>query len=153
MPRTVYAVSSGDYSDYIVHFLFVTETDAQRHAEQRRLGDRHEESRVEEFTLFDEGESPARIGRHSAWISLTGDGEIAHEDEHFDVEWGHSAADALTRPRVTVRGSYAYGGRYMIRAEAASRDAAWKAARDRAAKMKAELVEHADLTPPDQTSR
>ena|SRR5215216_4142485 len=52
--QTVWAVSSGEYSDYSVNELFTTKELAEEHAERMNARERYSDHRVEEFDLWDE---------------------------------------------------------------------------------------------------
>lgn len=54
--KTIYAVSSGEYSDYSVHAAFEREEDAQQYADRRTT---HSETfRVEDLPFYGPGEVP-----------------------------------------------------------------------------------------------
>jgi hypothetical protein len=145
--RTIYAVTQGTYSDYRVRVLFNNRDDAHRHIKSLQADDdpylHTEELDIEEFTLMDPGEQPERVPHHYVQIIVGPHGGIQKEHHSFGMTWTAGDYDSPPgkRPRVEVGQAPAFGQGWYIRVVARTEEAAWKAARDRAAQKRAELLE------------
>lgn len=143
-PRIVWAVTSGEYSDYRVRALFEREGDAHS-AMATGLGDD-----VAEFRLYSAGAKlPEKVGYWRAFVSVDRDGVpdsrgvVAYADE----DWSSNPAfRPPRRPRVTVNRVWGHGVTDLM-AEALTEDAAKKALHDRVAKMRAEALDREALKP------
>lgn len=88
MPRTIYLVSSGDYSDYRVHMAFETEELANAYCERETPFHRYDEPFVEERELLDSlPEEPARVYRASARLTVKGEVTESSEESYNRSEW------------------------------------------------------------------
>jgi hypothetical protein len=141
--RTVFSVSDGEYSDYRVHWLFEDRDDANVTA--TRVG-----GYVEEFDLYGPG-SDDEITIHRQWGAtayVNPVGQIEDTVHCYSIEsFSDEDPEAPTiREFIDQRwcdpdGVIHRGTQYEIRAWADSEGAARKAARERAAKVAAELAE------------
>lgn len=87
--QTVYAVASGEYSDYRIHALFEVEADAEAHAAKRNEGgSAYESASVEEFSFYPAGEQPERLTvfHISAYRSME---NPYKETQRSDVVWSY----------------------------------------------------------------
>lgn len=89
--RTVYAVSSGDYSDYVVHCLFDREEDAERHATVRNTEYKYFGAYIQQIQIFGPGEQPERISHHVRAARIA-DGQL---EEHLrvDILWNYDVVE------------------------------------------------------------
>lgn len=133
--KSVYAVTSGCYSDYSVHAVFEDKPDAQAHAAQISSGD------VEEMPYYPKGERPEMVTIWTA--SATGpDFELemrSHTEPAYD---GEVAVLKGKRPKVHESSRYLrlrHGHERVPYLSCTSLDdvAARKAVADRAAQIKA----------------
>lgn len=122
--KTVYAVVTGEYSDYSVHAIFTDKADALAHMEavQQASEFGSESAQVQEFAFFEPGELPQR---RELWIYVTGGGfkEKASSAVFWDYEASVDSWDA-SEGRVGAVGP--------------TLEQAKKAAQDRAARRLAE---------------
>lgn len=79
-PRTVYAVSSGEYSDYQVHFLCDSEAEAQAFIDNAREASNYGEyMSVESFSLYPEGSNPRQTPWYRVYLPLRGEMRVSEE--------------------------------------------------------------------------
>jgi len=136
---TVYAISSGSYSDYGINYVFRTRDLAEAFlAREEGISGWHEYV-IEEWELLDE--LPVRTARYNSYADLEADGTLTN----ISIE-GHtldetSATADKERESVTASGPWAPTRRGVIRLGVAgrrSREEAEKALQDLAARVKAE---------------
>lgn len=139
--RVVYAVATGEYSNYGVRAIYEREEDAQACAD--RIG-----GYVEEYPLYPPGDDSYRI-RTRYWAELRVMLDGTHQDlrewtlpESCDQELELSD-EALGPPRF---------GYYQVMASAPSPTQAVKAVRERAAKLSALIIEGHDPLAIDPSS-
>ncbi len=91
-PKTYYAVSSGCYSDYTVHYVFETREDAQAYVDN--INEPFGESyRVEEMPFWPAGKGPELM----EWWKATAEGlEGEIEVSRFTIENGSEKQNAYT---------------------------------------------------------
>lgn len=117
--RTVYAVSSGSYSDYTVDCVFERREDAERYVELK-MGER-----VEEMTYF--AEFPAVHRKYSATVYKQGG------------MWGQAGAMRLEDWMTTDEPEHRYAdSNFAVTAEGPDKERVIKSVRDRYATWKAE---------------
>jgi len=87
--KKVHAVSSGTYSDYRVHALFHSESDAEK-ARAQLAGSEDfygGSARVESFHLFDEGEPVVPVPWRMVRVNIWDDGTTGDVDEANEMKW------------------------------------------------------------------
>lgn len=157
-PRTVYAVTSGSYSDHHVLALFERREDAAA-AVAAGLGATNYDTAndIEEFTLFPAAALPRKVGYWAAYLGLKGDGSPDGRTEVWaQPREGWTGVDGEIpgrRPRVEVhavpwdRSPDSPVSRYNVSAHAMTQEAAVKAVSDAVAKLRAEILEREALKP------
>ena len=145
--KTVYAVSSGTYSDYSVEALFTTKKLADEHL--AALGDR--EASVETFLLFDA--PPQRATVYSMNARILPDGEVVSENRRGPVNevqerivWEYGDFDGRPKPIMEARTLHApYAGKdWIVRVKGTDRKRVEKAFHDRVAEARARTLGIAD---------
>lgn len=141
--RTVYVVTSGEYSDYTVDCVFEHRSDAEKRAGKW--------GQVEEFLMFGPDDDPSEYRRNvvMAWAVVDVEGRI-HEDKtpHSYTKLALSD-DAAVRSfqdngrRVVAPVNYPRKG-WAVTIGASTEEAAWKAVRERAAKVASLVVQGMD---------
>jgi hypothetical protein len=129
---TLWAISSGDYSDYSVNAVFDTEEDA-RAAIALGLGER-----LEEMDYYRAGDTPVKREiwqAHSGRINADGSMAIPANEAGRMTPWVPSSRP--DRPKVTEERE---NGGIWITVEAPSKEMAEKVLHDRVAKARAELL-------------
>lgn len=134
--RTVWAVISGDYSDYRVHALFEDKADADDAA--ARIG-----LEVEEFDLYSPGDrSLRRLPEHWAYCDVTSEGVLRERPVELPYT---TIGDSPPPTNVWVRDRDVGANKeYVVGATAATEEAARKSVRERAAQVAAMVVEGLD---------
>lgn len=141
--KTVYAVSYGEYSDYRVRWLFEDRADAD--ATATRVG-----GYVEEFDLYEPGSGDELTVNHQwgASVHINPDGRMNDYTHCYSIEsFSDEAPESSTIREFPDRrwcddgGNMHWGTEYEVRAWGPSEDVARKVARERAAKLAAELSE------------
>lgn len=139
-PRTVYAVTEGEYSDFGYMAIFEDRSDAED-ARAAGLGDD-----IHEIRYYPKGAAlPTRVSYWKAWATIMPDGTYpnkAAEPRVWDqptVQWTCEDVPDLRRP--LVRQHVDYRGVVSIEVNALTQEAALKACSDRATKVRAEIVE------------
>lgn len=137
--KTVYAISSGDYSDYRVHALFESREDAEAAVQ---TADRWEAAEVQEFDFYPAGTGTSFRWRtpYEAVVKIAADGTIGEASvrkergRFLDADWTGKVRDShglferhRTRLPVTVY------------AQALTEEAAIKAASERAGQVAWEI--------------
>jgi hypothetical protein len=142
--RTIYAVSSGAYSDYVVHGLFLDKADAVAVVERLNTGGDH--WFVEEFPLYPSGDrSLRRADNWRAAVQVKYDGSIGKSWTSSEVYLGdnngpmHPISEASTLH--WTNGELAG---WHVAAYGLSKEQAEKAARERAAQVAALVIEGVD---------
>lgn len=113
--RTVYALSSGEYSDYGVKALFETEELAQAALELDQKSSQYSKydvNRVEVFYLYDE--LPKLVTRYYRSIELFKNGTVgkSYDDNTTDLVWNFwDAVPATERPQVRYNAAPYLNGR------------------------------------------
>jgi hypothetical protein len=82
--RTVWMVTSGEYSDYGVDGIFETEQDA-RTAVGAGFGG--SDTDIREIDLYEPGDQPVKHLSWRAYARLSGDGSFQEPRAHSDVVW------------------------------------------------------------------
>lgn len=149
--RTVWAVVSGEYSDYKIHVLFPTEQQAEAHAARRRKLEGHNKqsygaATVEPFLLVEQGEPDAKVFWHaSCWYGTEPWMEQARQREraHKTVVWETEQTDhpvfsqnVPARPTVNVYKDH-------VSATGPDKRSVTKAVADRVAQL---MADHAGIT-------
>jgi hypothetical protein len=141
--RTVYAASSGAYSDYTVRALFEDRADAEATVARMNTS-RFYDAYVEEFDLFPAGSGDALVARprYEASLGVGMDGVLI--DAEPDVEF--TTVDADVEPVSPPVCLETWDGRdsYEVSVMADDEPTAVKAVRERAARVAAQLVEGID---------
>lgn len=140
MPRTVYAVSAGSYSDYRVVCLFEHESDAQAHARERNEHGYSmlDDADVETFTLYAAGEAPQRITWWRVVAYVNADGEVVEEEERQITVWrGDGEVWAPKRPKADAY--KVRSGKVRVVADAEDYQAARKVFGDAVAQAQAQM--------------
>lgn len=104
--KTIYAVTSGEYSDWSVHALFESEADAEAHAKKRNEGasSSYDVAGVAEFCFYPEGEQPERLTVYR--ITAHRSEERGYkETERSDVVWSYDYEGDEAGGSVTPSGS------------------------------------------------
>lgn len=144
-PRTIWAVSSGEYSSWNVNALFERREDADA-AVAAGFGED-----VQEYPLYPAGTVPTRIDYWAAAAEVTAKGSLIIENSFKgiwvrpQVEWTGRGFVLPRRPRVQL--SLTHMGRTHVSVEAASQEEALKACSDAVAKLRAEAIERESLKP------
>lgn len=132
VPDKVWAVTSGEYSDYRVHFVCLSEEVANEAAV------RMDGAYVEPLDVV---EGPEQVRKRPIyWVGIRLDGSEFNRSMSTDVTWAKSDVDpepwshphAFERPRLTATQAVVSAQSYR------SYDVALKAARDKLARLKAE---------------
>lgn len=80
--NTIYAVSSGEYSDYSVNGVCEDEATAKAWAKAMNDGnERYEEFRAESFTFIPAGTAPFKVTEYQQTATLNDDGTVTAERE------------------------------------------------------------------------
>lgn len=139
MRRTVWAVTSGSYSDYSVMAIFETREDADEVA--KRHGDD-----VEEMTFYTAGDHSYRTT--VSWVStikVRADGTFKGEPRTERLTHSIRDDDGLLHEPVEVqRWTRNPDSDFVIRVESLAEDKAIKGVKDRAAEVSAMIVEGVD---------
>lgn len=101
--RTIYAVTSGMYSDYTVHGLFENEADAQAVADNWR-GSRYSDADIENFTLYAPGERPEQFVVWTAWNYVAADKPEMRSQVITD--WGGNERQFYSDLKISVTPPY-----------------------------------------------
>ena len=105
---TVYAVVSGEYSDYSVECLFVSKKSAQDHVDQTNADDKWVRSCIEEFELHDDDHLPVWVQTVSLRGEFDDDGfSISPLEESTTWDWDYNRS---CRPEIWMRARPAHGG-------------------------------------------
>jgi hypothetical protein len=135
---TVYLVTRGSYSDYGIAAVYTLEADAQRHVELLNRQSEHHSARVETYELYPPGDT--RVQLRDDWearVTVNPDGTLSgdSDDVYHHVE--------VAEPVDTTVGVHNWGrtDRHVVIATAATKEAAVKAARERAAQLAVEIIE------------
>lgn len=94
--KTIYAVSTGSYSDYRVECLFELKEDANKFADELNALD---DPYVEEFIIFEAGSEPEKVIEYRGIIVLNDDFSTGDPSYHSRETWIHSA-NVPIRPSV-----------------------------------------------------
>lgn len=140
MPKKVWAVSEGEYSDYSVRCLFEQEEDAKAHCEARKRQEKWGGAFVESFILYERGKQPELIG----FVTLQG---IVKEDGSYegppDPFWQtlweageYTSPPPPNRPIGRTHTAPAYGRGLRVIVQARDLEKAKKAFYDRVAQAK-----------------
>lgn len=102
-PRTVYAMSSGEYSDYAIKALFETKELAEAACIADKANDRYssyDDNRVETFYLYDEVPEP--LTRYFMSVEIFDDGTTGLESERAEagMPWSFWDDPVTNRPQV-----------------------------------------------------
>jgi|SRR5215467_1741803 len=127
----VWAVASGEYSDYRVHGVFVTEEDAQAAIALGYGAGNYEKAFTEEMWLYEAGEKPEV---HDRWIVSQRIGADGSPGE-MSVRCERTAHDPTPLDEVEA---HDYGHQFV--ASGFNREAAIKSVSDRIAKKRAEIL-------------
>jgi hypothetical protein len=151
-PRTVYAVTSGEYSDYCVLAVFDRREDAEHAVRELRLGDDWKE-----LILYPAETFPRKVGWWSAYALVLKNGDLEYPVRAYAQEdWTSDPSfTEPTRPHSAVT-PYPYGGGrgWNVNARAMTEEAAVKSCSDAVAKLRAEILEREALKPkPGQKPR
>lgn len=124
--KTLYAVSSGSYSDHQIHVLFERESDAQ-HFIDTDDGERYEPYFIEQYPLCARGETP----RRRSWfeVVMDADGNVTHERRH----------EAFIKPETYTWNRYK-GGLTIIAYSGRSHEHAAKVGRDKLTQIEVQKV-------------
>lgn len=136
--RTVYVVTTGEYSDYAVQAVYEREEDAQACA--HRIG-----GDVEGYPLYPPGDDSFRERpRHYAHVDVNADGTFREEI----FEWSSSDLGdyerGLEADVIKVGAHHPDGPWFRVTTHAPTPAQAAKAARERAAQVSAALIEGRD---------
>ncbi len=133
-PRIVYAVTSGEYSDYRVEAIFEMQAGAEQ-AQRAGLGDG-----IIEITYYPAGApgpTAVTVWRAGGEVRLDGTGWT--NEAYSRTEW---TADPTFRPPIRPRvQEHSMHASISVSAEALTKEAAEKAVSDRVAKLRAERLE------------
>lgn len=140
-PKTVYAVTDGEYSDYRVLALFTT----------KKLADAHVEAaggRVEPFLLFDH--QPRKVTIYSISARIGPDGSVTGEfsrptgepEIRSRVEWEYGNYEGVPKPIMEARLLQApYAGKdWIVRVSGTDKAKILKSFHDRVAEGKARTL-------------
>jgi hypothetical protein len=144
MERTVYGVSTGEYSDYQVEVLFEDRADAERHAEARRADFAYPgKVNVEEFALLGGGVQPARLTIYGTEVIIDEAGAVTEEREWSNAAWSHGGwtPNPGKRPQVNVGQAPSYRNGWYVRVSGRTREAVMKVTHDQVAQKRAELLQ------------
>lgn len=146
--RTAYGVTSGEYSDYRVHAMFDTREDAQRCADRLSRTRSHYDVDVQEFPMYGPGGGDEYRNRPEFHADLVvREGRIVEPcDGCEDFLGAEDPPTSLTVTPIPSRPAPGWKGPVIYRVEAtgASREAALKAVRERAARVAALVAEGLD---------
>ena len=143
MSVTVWAVTTGSYSDYRVKTLFTSKKLAEAHAAALR-GDSDgwdRDATVEAFELFDA--APKRVSIHERWCRIDArDGEIVQERGEPRPQWEYGDLYGPAKPIMGARTfqAPAYGKDTLVEVVGASKARVEKAYRDRIAQARAKIL-------------
>jgi hypothetical protein len=102
--KTIYAVSSGEYSDYSVRGVFEDEATAKAWADAMNSGEsRYEQYRVESFTFIPAGTAPFKVTEYQKTAQLNDDGTVTAEREWDTTHWAISSYYGIPPVRPAVR--------------------------------------------------
>jgi hypothetical protein len=141
--QTLWAVTSGEYSDYRVIAMFEREEDARAALEAGLAGDYCPD--VTQLPYFPAGVKPRRVTVHRAAATAYRKGKLADVAvrTYSEVEWVFGQNPAPQRPRVR-ESRWANGSAIGVVVECANAELAEKALRDRLARLYAEFAGVAD---------
>ena len=120
-PRTIFAVASGEYSDYQIHFMCESEADAKEIASKLAKRPYSDGYVIESYPMFPQGANLKQRPQYSATGTL---GTMNVEVKEEWTTYGHFGP----RPQVNVLDHM-----NMVRAEGGDCDACIKAVKDRLA--------------------
>lgn len=132
MSKTVYAVSSGSYSDYGVRSLYTTREAAQAHVDRFNSGQHYDDAFVEEFELHSKLIPIVQVYRFSGQVNPAG-------VRHNEREWDYADDSGAKHPVQVTVSDDRFGTKYVF-AEGADRAKVQKAYQDRMAQTMAEVM-------------
>lgn len=133
MKQSVWAASSGSYSDYRIGCLFTTEEEAEAYVSTGAEGF------VEEFALYSDGQQPRIYMVYSAQQRV--DEDEMREWSYKAVEGHYAMIGPDERPRVTATKFRGGPIEYSITAHALTPDLARKVVADRVAQNRYHITE------------
>lgn len=101
--ETIYAVSTGSYSDYRVRATFELEEDAKISAEAMNAQDEWAEARVEVLSYYPAGQTPTSQTVYYHGAHVQDNGVVTSEYDHGFVEWDFEAFQTFENNRPDVR--------------------------------------------------
>jgi hypothetical protein len=129
--RKVWAVSSGEHSDYSVGLLFTSEELAAQHAERMSQRDRYDDHRVEEFQLWDSAPP--------AYVLHCRRGHVTAGGVNQEQSWTINDIGAPDQP-LEVRVSRLVDGGHWLNVAALDPERVAKVWGERVARIRAELA-------------
>lgn len=143
MSTTVWAVTTGSYSDYRIKALFTSKKLAEAHAAALR-GDQDgwdRDASVESFELFEA--APRRVPIHERWCRLHAvTGEVVAERVDARPQWEYGDLYGPAKPIMGARTFHApaYGKDTLVEVIGASKARVEKAYQDRIAQARAKIL-------------
>lgn len=142
-PTTLYAVTSGSYSDYRVEVLFTTRELAEQHLAARKTGRDgwyDTDVSIEEFVLLDRPPERHTVITRSGRVSP--DGDVVNDHTSTEVEWEYGHIYGPAKPLMGAR-TYtapAWPGAINVEVRGTSKGRVEKAFQDRMAAARAQQL-------------
>ena len=142
MSTTVWAVTTGSYSDYRVKVLFPTQKLAEQHANDLR-NDRSgwdRDASVESFKLLDR--EPKRIRVFYRWARINTGGDVIDDRNEDSLDWEYGDLWGVPKPIMSAR-TYqapAYKQDTLVEVRGSSKARVEKAYHDRIAQARAKIL-------------
>lgn len=137
--RIIWAVATGEYSDYRVQAIFEHREDAEAALQSGYPGD------IEEITFFAAGEQPKKVStiRYYGWVTV-GTGEVTRDDSYAEDDWVHQSVNVSRAPITVNTWPWPRTGRpdrMELVVEGFNTKRTHKAFTDALAKLRAECIE------------
>jgi len=143
--HTIWAVSTGEYSDYSVNAIFERREDAEAAIAAGFLGGSYDKPEIQEMTFYAAGEQPVKrpLITYYGWVNVA-DGTVTRDDDYRrDDNWVHPGekrrVDVTTDIRPWPRQGTASRMELVVSGPATKRT--HKVFTDALAKLRAECIE------------
>lgn len=141
MTTTVWAVTTGSYSDYSVKVLFTSKKLAEQHVTAlREIGYDSYDAGVEEMALLDA--EPKRVRVYYRWARIDADGDVINERVEDSLDWEYGDLWGIPKPIMSARTYHApaYGKDTLVEVRGSSKARVEKAYHDRIAQARAKIL-------------